>query len=109
LELDGEIWLLFQFANFVLFANNPKKSYVTGNYKKCWLLCKCRKGSLFSSCSRNVLQLWDLEELLNTPQENNHEEKEAVQADSDDNDNDDEIYIDDIVHPKSSDKLINFL
>jgi hypothetical protein len=51
------------------------------------------------------LQLWDLEELLNTPQENNHEESEAFQADSDDNDDDDEMDIDDIVAPKSSGKL----
>lgn len=47
------------------------------------------------------LQLWDLEELLNTPQENNHEENEAVQADSDDDDDDDEMDID-IAPPKSS-------
>ncbi|KAF3341610.1 WD repeat-containing protein 55 isoform X1 [Carex littledalei] len=48
-----------------------------------------------------MLKLWDLEELLNTPQENNHEENEAVQDDSDDDDDDDEMDID-IVPPKSS-------
>jgi hypothetical protein len=53
------------------------------------------------------LQLWDLEELLNTPQENNHEENEAIQAESDDDD-DDEMDIDDIVPPKLSGKPINF-
>lgn len=62
----------------------------------------CLQGTLFSSshvmCN---LQLWDLEELLNTPQENNHEENEAVQADSDDDDDDDEMDID-IVPPKLS-------
>ncbi|KAJ4806815.1 WD repeat-containing protein 55 [Rhynchospora pubera] len=47
-----------------------------------------------------MLKLWDLEELLNTPQENNQEENEAVQADSDDDD-DDEMDID-IAPPKSS-------
>ncbi|KAJ4787550.1 WD repeat-containing protein 55 [Rhynchospora pubera] len=45
-----------------------------------------------------MLKLWDLEELLNTPQANNQEENEAVQADSDD---DDEMDID-IAPPKSS-------
>lgn len=56
------------------------------------------------------LQLWDLEELLNTPQENNHEENEAVQADSDDNDDEDDDEMDiDIGLPKSSGNLDKLL
>ncbi|KAJ4811229.1 WD repeat-containing protein 55 [Rhynchospora pubera] len=49
-----------------------------------------------------MLKLWDLEELLNTPQENNQEENEAVQADSDDDDDDDDEMDIDIGPPKSS-------
>lgn len=62
----------------------------------------CLQGTLFSSSHVMYdLQLWDLEELLKTPQENNQEENEALQADSDDDDDDDEMDID-IVPPKSS-------
>jgi hypothetical protein len=89
----GATWLLFQFFNFVLFANSPKKSHVTDNLRILAFV-------LLSA-------LWNLEELLNIPLENNHEEmkqfKLTVMTTTMMR-----IDIGHIVSPKLLGKLINF-